>query len=193
MDNLFNIGSFLMMLAMIGVVVFMGATGRLAAIVPPTLSRELDAIHEEVTTLKQDNEDLRIDNKGLHHTVRVLADQGAQMAHRLNQTDTELVTIKHERDLLVRRNAVLEAAFENRLSNQFTPEAPTAKLRDILTTLFSDNELRQLCADLKVDYESIEGEAKGDKAFNLVGYFERRGETTLLISALKQRRPNARL
>ena len=50
-----------------------------------------------------------------------------------------------------------------------------AKLRQILVKYFSESELRDLCFDLRVDYESLPGEGKGDKARELVTYSERHG------------------
>jgi len=64
------------------------------------------------------------------------------------------------------------------------------KLRQNLTTLFSESELHDLCFDLGVDYEGLPGEGKGDKARELVAYFERRGRTLELEHIVKQLRPH---
>ena len=66
-----------------------------------------------------------------------------------------------------------------------------AELRQILTAHFDDSELRDLCFDLGVDYESLSGQGKSDKARELVAYFERRGHTLELVKTCRQLRPNA--
>ena len=190
--DIFNFGSLLMMLAMIGVVIFLGATGRLAALAPDTQRRELLTVTEENAQYKKDLDDLRTDNAGLHHTVRVLAEQGSTLAHRNALLEAEAITLRNERDGLLRRNAALEAAFESRLGTTETA-SPLQRLRQVLAERFSESELKQLCADLKVDYEDIEGDSKGDKAFNLVAFFERRGEAAVLSAAVRKARPNAKL
>ena len=49
------------------------------------------------------------------------------------------------------------------------------KLPEILASRFSDGELRDLCFDLGVDYESLAGEGKSAKARELIAYLQRRG------------------
>ncbi len=63
-------------------------------------------------------------------------------------------------------------------------------LRQILTTRFNDGELRSLCFDLGVDYESLPGEGKADKARELVAYCERHERIPELIRNLIQLRPD---
>ena len=47
------------------------------------------------------------------------------------------------------------------------------QLRDILVAYFNDNELRNLCFDLGIDYEKLGGDAKSSKARELVAYCRR--------------------
>lgn len=47
------------------------------------------------------------------------------------------------------------------------------KLRQILTEHFDEGELRTLCFDLRIDYQSLPGEGKADKARELVAYCDR--------------------
>ena len=56
-------------------------------------------------------------------------------------------------------------------------------LRDILVTHFSDGELRDLCFDLGIDYESLPGEGKSAKARELVAYCQRRDRLAELEAA----------
>ena len=64
------------------------------------------------------------------------------------------------------------------------------KLRQILTTNFSESELRDLCFDFEVDYEVLSGEGKGGKSRELIAYFERRGRVAELIEVCRKLRPN---
>jgi len=65
------------------------------------------------------------------------------------------------------------------------------KLRQILVTYFSEGELRDLCFDLKIDYEALTGESKGDKARELVAHSERHGRYPELVKTCYNLRPNA--
>ncbi len=64
-------------------------------------------------------------------------------------------------------------------------------LRNILVTYFSDSEVRDLCFDLGIDYESLAGEGKAAKARELVAYCQRRDRLTELEAACRRLRPNA--
>jgi hypothetical protein len=66
-----------------------------------------------------------------------------------------------------------------------------AKLRRTLTTCFNESELRDLCFDLRVDYDDLPGQSKADKARELVAYFNRRGRLAELTKVCGQLRPNA--
>jgi hypothetical protein len=66
-----------------------------------------------------------------------------------------------------------------------------SELRHIITTYFNLGELHTLCFDLNVDYDSLPGAGKGDKARELVAYMERHGRSAELVSACRQLRPNA--
>jgi nucleoside phosphorylase len=64
-----------------------------------------------------------------------------------------------------------------------TPPAQLTQLRQSLVDHFNDQELRDLCFDMDIDYESLPGEGKASKARELVAFCERRGQ----ISELEQR------
>jgi len=64
-------------------------------------------------------------------------------------------------------------------------------LRQALVQHFNEEELRTLCFDLGVDYDSLSGKGKEAKARELVSRLERRGELDKLIAACHHRRPNA--
>lgn len=63
------------------------------------------------------------------------------------------------------------------------------QLRQILTGAFDENELRTLCFDLRIDYESLPAEGKGGKARELVAYCERHDCIAELEAAAKAREP----
>lgn len=66
------------------------------------------------------------------------------------------------------------------------------ELREILVSRFSDGELKDLCFDLGVDYESLAGEGKSAKARELIAYMQRRDRLAELVAAGKQLRPDIR-
>jgi len=66
------------------------------------------------------------------------------------------------------------------------------RLRENLERFFSVEELRTLCFDLGVDFESIGGEGKGGKTRELVAHFLRRGNLPELIAAARRARPAVR-
>ena len=65
------------------------------------------------------------------------------------------------------------------------------QLRDLIVAHFNDNELRDLCFDLGVDYESLPGEGKAARARELVAYFQRRNRLAELEAACLRLRPDA--
>jgi hypothetical protein len=64
------------------------------------------------------------------------------------------------------------------------------RLRQILTTRFDEGELQTLCHDLGVRYDALPGEGMGNKARELVDYFQRRGAIPELVRVGKQLRPD---
>jgi nucleoside phosphorylase len=71
--------------------------------------------------------------------------------------------------------------------------ARTERLAQLLENVglyFDLEELRTLCFDLGVDYDSLRGEGKGAKARELLALFDRSGRIPELIEACAKRRPN---
>lgn len=62
-------------------------------------------------------------------------------------------------------------------------------LRHILVEYFDENDLRDLCFYLKVDYDSLPAVGKKDKARELIVYLERRNRVSELISLIQSERP----
>ena len=66
----------------------------------------------------------------------------------------------------------------------------TTELRQVLDTYFNTAELRNLCHDLKIDYESLGGVGKSEKAREIVTHCERHGFMSELIQLCIKLRPN---
>ena len=73
------------------------------------------------------------------------------MRSRRQTTATNLITEQHP---LGKKEVLIQAG----------------KLRQNLTSCFSESELRDLCFDLDIDYETLPGTGKGDKVRELVLY-----------------------
>jgi CheY-like chemotaxis protein len=71
-----------------------------------------------------------------------------------------------------------------------TISRPLAEYRQILSERFSQVDLRNLAFDLGVDYESLPGEGKADKARELILFFQHRDRLLELIEAAKSLRPH---
>lgn len=67
---------------------------------------------------------------------------------------------------------------------------PLSRLRQLITRHLNDSELRTLCFDLEVDYDSLLGEGKADKARELIAYLDRRGRIADLLKIGKLSRPD---
>ncbi len=65
------------------------------------------------------------------------------------------------------------------------------RLRDALVATFDTAGLELLSADLGIDYETLEGDARPKKAFELVDYCARTGRIEELIDTAALRRPGA--
>jgi hypothetical protein len=63
-------------------------------------------------------------------------------------------------------------------------------LRQFLIDHFNESELRDLCFELELDYESLSGESKTDKARELVTYYQRHGRSAELEAMCRKLRPN---
>ena len=57
-----------------------------------------------------------------------------------------------------------------------------ARLRELLIAHFNESEMRTLCFDIKIDYESLSGQANSDKARELVAHVRRHGQIALLLT-----------
>ncbi len=65
-----------------------------------------------------------------------------------------------------------------------------ATLREGIAQHFNKDEFILLCADLEIDHENLSGDTKIRKAHELVRYMDRHGKLDVLVSKLKDIRPN---
>jgi hypothetical protein len=65
------------------------------------------------------------------------------------------------------------------------------RVRQCLVDHFDEEELKTLCADLGVDYESLPATGKAGKARELVALAERTSTIPVLVARCRQLRPNA--
>jgi hypothetical protein len=64
------------------------------------------------------------------------------------------------------------------------------KLRQALVDCFSEEDLRTLCFDMGLDYESLPAQGKAGKAWEIVVYFERINSVSRLVEQCRRLRPN---
>lgn len=66
-----------------------------------------------------------------------------------------------------------------------------ARLRELISMTFSDEEVRTLCFDLEFDYDALPGHGKDTRIRELILYCQRRNQTADLLRLLQERRPQA--
>ena len=66
---------------------------------------------------------------------------------------------------------------------------PAAKLRQLLSQLFSKEELAALCFDLGVDYNSLPGDGTTAKVVEIIEHFARVGRVKALVQLASTQRP----
>lgn len=71
------------------------------------------------------------------------------------------------------------------------PEKPVdlRKLLRAINDSFSEDDLRDLCFELRLDFENLPGTVKKDKARELVIHFDRRKRVNVLVAAFQELRP----
>ena len=74
------------------------------------------------------------------------------------------------------------------MSNDISPQLLSDLRRDIVTS-FNTEELRNLCADLGIDYENLGGEGREAKARELIAYANRHGRLSELVAYCISVRP----
>jgi len=98
------------------------------------------------------------------------------MESRINQSSREVIDQAAE--------ASVKRASEQR------DQAELSRLRQILATRFSGENLRTLCFDLSVDYDDLPAKGKENKARELVTYLAQRGRIPELVRIGERLRPD---
>jgi hypothetical protein len=80
-------------------------------------------------------------------------------------------------------NAILNRFGELSLPNNLS------KLRDQFVEYFNKSELKDLCLDLSIEYENLEGETLNDQARELIKHCYRHGKSEALIRICQGLRP----
>lgn len=94
---------------------------------------------------------------------------------------SSLPSAKYKDEVLVPQASKLHTEMEN--------FANVAKIRQLLVDAFSESELRDLCFDIEIDYESLPGHVKTDKARELLAHVRRHGQGNKLLTECRKRRP----
>ncbi|MBK7920014.1 MAG: hypothetical protein IPJ94_27910 [Chloroflexi bacterium] len=64
-----------------------------------------------------------------------------------------------------------------------------SSLRKEIIERFNEGELRTICFDLGIDFDDLRGDAKSDKARELLEHLERSGRLNALIRLVRELRP----
>jgi hypothetical protein len=101
--------------------------------------------------------------------------------------------LKNFRILKVELGELVEQARINQPIINNTPnllqQVTAQKLRQFIFLYFNDNELRDIYFDLDVDYDSLPGQGKRDKAREIVAFCNRHKKFDLLIELCQAERP----
>ena len=65
-----------------------------------------------------------------------------------------------------------------------------SNLRQDIVEHFDEGELKTLCFDLRIVYDSLPGDGTAAKALALIYYFQQRNEVPRLLTQLRKERPN---
>ncbi len=137
---------------------------------------------------------LRIHRRNLQYLETQIAQFGGEMSapiHVLSQRDSERAEIERlEGELRAVGDQAAPAVPPTGSSQAEPDQAVLTRLRQGLAKYFSDGELRDICFDFGIDYDSLPGQGKADKARELVMYFENRGRISELQRTCARLRPH---
>lgn len=134
---------------------------------------EIDELRKRIQAVEADRAQLRSDVAAFLGRMKTLIDaQDLKIAYL--QERVQSLHIKHEQQRKPDTGPLLDAIRD------------TGRL---LARHFSENELRDLCLDLSVSFESVDGSTPDAKAKELAGYMARRQELGRLIKRCVELRP----
>ena len=160
------------------------------------LQRKRDELQKQYDLLSEKIVHLRA-----AHAIEASAAVRFQLEKQIEQTESDRQAIEQQIDALddeinKARQAPLPTA---RASVQDVGVGPQedaleqeylTRLRRILNERFDESELRTLCFDLRVDYDSLPGMTKTDKARELISHLRRHDRIPDLIGVVKLQRPD---
>ncbi len=94
-------------------------------------------------------------------------------------------------DTLIQEVKALPNLEQSQRQKRNSPQSKfsTSELRELIAEAFDLEELKDLCDDIDVDFDSLRGEGKKPKVRELVKYMNRRKRMDELLDALKDQRP----
>ena len=91
----------------------------------------------------------------------------------------------------MRRNILLNVQKYSRdWKNESVSQIDVKNLRQLLIEFLNETELRDLCFDLGVDYESLDAIGKAGKARELIDYMKRHDRLVEMVENVRELRPN---
>lgn len=115
------------------------------------------------------------------------------LRERIRQLEAELAELRATMTVLISELYTAVHELERWQISQEPDAIERLKLlRDCIVEHFSLEELKTMCFDLGIDYDSLEGSGKSDKARELVLSMNRVGRCPELVAYCKENRPNAR-
>ena len=150
------------------------------------MQQQLETRDAKILILETEGSQLRAEVNTLRNEVQVWQVKATELQTALEVFTRQLGDNQRRMNALEHEMATLQA--ENQRLKQIS-SAPT-DLRILLTTRMDTDEMRVLCQDLKVDYESLAGEGHAAKILALIDYMTRRNDRELLIKTVKRLRPD---
>lgn len=137
---------------------------------------------------------LAIDSGSVMITIEVPEEAAAILVSMFLREDIELRTlqitkVESSHYPIKEKLANMRPDERGRCSKVDLEHIDLTKLRECIVIYFNESEIKDVCFDLQVDYESLSGQGKSDKARELVAFFKRRGQIDELVSLLCQQRP----
>jgi len=147
-------------------------------------------LRDQVSQLHEQVEDLSAKNDVLQGTLVSLQKELTETRVKLaaaekRATDLQAVVDRLQADS-DRNNYLISSLLPRNVRRD-------GNLYGVLVSSFSDSELKELAFDLGLDIEQLGGKAKSERALELIGYFERRGDLAKLQAAVQKVRPNANI
>jgi hypothetical protein len=125
--------------------------------------------------------------RSIQSLVEMLVDG---LVSRLAVGSDRIFSVRNELHQLV-AESIAESAAQG-MGTVRSEDVRLARLRQVLTSRFSDSELRDLCFDLDIAYDDLPGEGRADKARELVAYLNRRNWISRLVETVELERADIR-